>query len=437
MADASTPEPTYTKLLEVAERAKRDPCGQLFSLAYLLDRDTLKSALGRIRSGAAVGVDGMTKAVFESNLEGNLEGLHEEMRRGSYRHQPIRRVHIPKENGKTRPIGISTIRDKVVQGALRDVLEAIYEQDFLDCSFGFRPNRSAHDALRTLNHAMNRGAGSWVLEIDIKSFFDSLDRKRLMKMLQVRIADKSMLRLVGKCLRVGILDGEEFSWTEGGTTQGSSLSPLLGNVYLHYALDLWFERVVKPRLSGRAEMVRYADDAVFVFEHLWDAVKFQTALGQRMMKFGLELHEEKTRLINFGRPGLKGSEPDTFDFLGFTHYWEKPKGRGWRISQKTKRAGRTRFLKRVHEYCRDYRHSSVKDQHEALKRRIQGYIQYFGVRSNYRTLGNICWKVAGIWKKWLARRSQKSRMNWARFSKILKIFPIPRPRVCVNLWASC
>ena len=435
MAEALISVNTSTKLLEVAARAKRDPRGQLFSLAYLMDTETLKRAFGRIRPKVAVGVDGVTKACFEENLEENLEGLREDMRRGTYRHQPIRRVHIPKENGKTRPIGISTMRDKLVQGAIREVLESIYEQDFLDCSFGFRPGRGTHDAIRSLNRALSRGSGSWVLEIDIKSFFDSLDRKWLMKMLQVRVADKSMLRLVGKCLKVGILDGEEFSMTEDGTTQGSSLSPLLGNVYLHYALDLWFEKVVKPRLGGRAEMIRYADDAVFVFEHLIDAVKFQAVLGKRMMKFGLELHEEKTRLVNFGRPGPRGFEPGTFDFLGFTHYWEKPKGRNWRISQKTKSAGQNRFLKRIYEFCRDYRHSSVKDQHRTLKKRVQGYIQHFGTASNYKTLATICWRVERIWMKWLSRRSQRARLDWDKFKSILRAYPIPKPRVCVNLWA--
>ena len=223
-------------------------------------------AFDRIRKDAAVGVDGTTKEQYGQNLEANLRGLHERLKTMLYRHQPIRRVHIPKEKGKTRPIGVSTIEDKVVQNALREVLEAVYEQEFLDCSYGFRHERSAHDAVRALTKAVDEGEANWILELDIASFFDSLCRKELEEMLRKRVADGSMLRLIGKCLHVGVLDGGEYSEPEEGTVQGSTLSPLLGNVYLHYALDLWFAEEVKPRLRGKATLVRYADDAVLGFE---------------------------------------------------------------------------------------------------------------------------------------------------------------------------
>ena len=260
MADATTSGTMSTELLKVAERARRDPQARFLALARLLDEELLKVAFDRIRKGAAVGVDGVTKEKYAEHLEDNLRALHDRMKAGRYRHQPIRRVHIPKAPGKTRPIGISTIEDKVVQNALHLVLEAIYEQDFLDCSYGFRPGRSPHGALRAVDVAVMRGRTSWVLEADLRSYFDSLDRKRLVEMLQQRVADESFLRLVGKCLHVGVLDGEEYSEPHEGTTQGSTLSPILGNVYLHYVLDLWFEREVRPRMRGMAKLIRYADD---------------------------------------------------------------------------------------------------------------------------------------------------------------------------------
>src|SRR3990172_2752474 len=240
MTDALTSETMSPELLRVVERARREPEGRFHSLAHLIDVPALERAYHRMRKDAAVGVDGITKEQYGQELEANLQDLHARMKAKRYRHQPIRRVHIPKAGGKTRPIGISAFEDKLVQDALREVLEAIYEQDFRDCSYGFRPKRSAHDAIRTLDRIVHRGEVSWILEADVVSFFDSLDRKKLKKMLETRVADGSLLRLIGKCLQVGVLDGAELSASETGTAQGSVLSPLLGNVYLHYALDLWF-----------------------------------------------------------------------------------------------------------------------------------------------------------------------------------------------------
>ena len=267
-----------TKLLTVMQRAKRDPQMRFTTLAHLLDQQMLRSVYESLRKDAAVGVDGMSYEAYGQELDANLRDLHERMRSKRYRHQPIRRVHIPKGRGKTRPIGVSTMEDKVVQGALKRVLEGLYEPLFLECSCGFRPGRSAHDAIRDLNSTLLRAHGGWILEADIQSFFDSIDRKMLMEMLRERIADPSFLRLVGKCLHVGILDGEDYSEPDEGTVQGSVLSPLLGNVYLHHVLDLWFEQNVLPRLGGRARLFRYADDFVICFEREDDA--------RRVMKGG-------------------------------------------------------------------------------------------------------------------------------------------------------
>ena len=270
MTDASTSESMSPGLLKVAERAKTEPEGRFHSLAHLVDVPALMRAYRRMRKDAAVGVDEVTKEQYGQALESNLRDLHERLVSKRYRHQPIRRVHIPKDKGKTRPIGISAFEDKLVQDALRELLEAIYEQDFLPCSHGFRPKRSAHDAIRALDRIMHQGRVSWILEADIVSFFDSLDRTKLKEMLQIRVADGSLLRLIGKCLHVGVLDGAAYAEPDTGTAQGSVLSPLLGNIYLHYVLDLWFEREVKPRLRGEAHLVRYADDFVMTFERIRD-----------------------------------------------------------------------------------------------------------------------------------------------------------------------
>lgn len=353
MANASTLGNMSPELLKVVERAQREPEGRFHSLAHLIDVPALGRAFRRMRKDAAAGVDGTTKEEYGQKLEENLQQLHARLKAKQYRHQPIRRVHIPKDKGKTRPIGVSAFEDRLVQDALREVLEAIYEQDFLDCSHGFRPGRSAHDAIRALDQVVHRGEVSWILEADIVSFFDSLDRTELMKMIELRVADGTLLRLIGKCLHVRVLDGAEYSEPEVGTTQGSGLSPLLGNIYLHYVLDLWFEREVKPRLGGKATLIRYADDLVITFERKDDAERVIEVLGKRMGRFGLTLHPDKTRLLPFRRPPAQQESrkgPATFDFLGFTLYWARAKTGRWGMWCKTRKGlnweGLEAFLKR-------------------------------------------------------------------------------------------
>ena len=439
MTDASTLGSMSPELLRVVGRAQREPEGRFHSLAHLIDGPALERAYHRMRKDAAVGVDGVTKEQYGQDLEANLQDLHERMKAKRYRHQPIRRVHIPKEGGKTRPIGVSAFEDKLVQDAVREVLEAIYEQDFLDCSYGFRPGRSAHEAIRTLDRIVHRGEVSWILEADIVSFFDSLDRKKLKEMLEVRVADGSLLRLIGKCLHVGVLEGVELSTSETGTAQGSVLSPLLGNVYLHHVLDLWFEQEVKPRLRGRATLIRYCDDFIIGFEQEEDARRVMEVLGKRLGRFGLALHPDKTRLLPFRRPpaGQKGGKgPATFDFLGFTLYWGRTRKGGWGMFCKTRSASLRRIIGSVYDWCRRHRHSSVKDQHAALTRRIQGHFNYFGVSGNFRSLLLVIEQAKRSWYKWLCRRSQRKRLTWERFADLLRDFPLPRPRITVRIWGS-
>lgn len=437
MTDALTSLGMSTGLQKVAERAKREPAGRFHSLAHLIDEELLAGVYRRLRGDAAVGVDGITKEQYGQDLRSNLRGLHERLRTKRYRHQPIRRVHIPKEKGRTRPIGISATEDKVVQGALREVLQAIYEQDFLDCSYGFRPGRSAHDAVRALTRAVDAGEANWILESDVVSFFDSVDRKHLMEMLQRRVADGSLLRLVGKCLHVGVLDGEEFTEPSVGTVQGSTLSPLLGNAYLHYVLDLWFTEDVRPRLKGKAMLVRYADDGIFGFERQDDAQRVMAVLGRRLERFGLTLHPEKTRLLDFRRPLRSrgdGRSPTTFDFLGFCWYWRRTRRGSWSVACKTRRARLARAIKAVHTWCREHRHLPVGQQHAALSRRVQGHLNYFGVNGNMASLTRFARQVTRSWFKWLNRRSQRARLNWDRFEDLLRDFPLPQPRIVVRIW---
>jgi RNA-directed DNA polymerase len=431
MADTMSPE-----LLKVMERAK-GPNFVFLSLAHLIDEAALTRAFHRIRKDAAVGVDGITKEQYGQELESRVRDLHQRLRTMRWRHQPIRRVHIPKEKGKSRPIGISSLEDKIVQEALREILDAVYEPLFRDCSYGFRRGRSAHDALRALNQVVYRGEGMWILELDVQSYFDSIDRKMLMEMLRERVVDGSLLRLIGKCLHVGVLDGEVYSEPGEGTAQGSVLSPVLGNIYLHHVLDVWFERDVLPRLHGKAHLIRYADDGVIAFEREDDARRVMGVIAKRFERYGLKLHPGKTRVVRYERPGAGGSSgkgPETFDFLGFTHYWCRSRSGRWVPRVKTRRARRRRFIIAVAEWCRRHRHDEVREQHAALTRRIAGHFNYFGVNGNVPALRSVARTCGAVWHKWLNRRSQRARLNWTRFGALLRDFPLPKAQVHVQLW---
>jgi group II intron reverse transcriptase/maturase len=409
----------------------------MLALAHHIDEPALERAFRRLRRDAAVGVDGVTVEEYGEQLVENLQALRARMKAGQYRHQPIRRVNIPKENGTSRPIGISTVEDKVVQGALRDVLESIYEQDFLDCSYGFRAGRSAHDAIRALNEVVERGSANYIVEADIVSFFDSIDRKMLLEMLRSRIADEALMRLVGKCLHAGVLDGETYVEPDEGTAQGSSLSPLLGNIYLHYVLDVWFEREVKPRLHGRAALVRYADDFVLCFEQDDDAARVWKVLEARFTKFGLTLHPRKTRRFSF-RPPRDGGDPGgaTFDFLGFTSYWRRTRWGMQRVAFRTRGARLRRAINAANEWCRRHRHNPVEEQHLALTRKLNGHYAYFGVNGNIDALRQLRYRVIRAWRTWLNRRSQRARMTWKRFGQLLRRHPLPWPTIKVQIWGT-
>jgi len=411
--------------------AKQAPTMVLRTLAHHIDEEWLREAYDRTRKDGAAGVDRQTAEEYARDLENNLRSLHERAKAGTYRAPPVRRVHIPKGDGQTRPLGVPTFEDKVLQRAVAMVLEAVYEQDFLDCSYGFRPNRSAHDALQALRDAAMEMGGGWVLDADIRQYFDTLDHGRLREVLHRRIGDGSLLRLIGKWLNAGVMERGKLHHPEAGTPQGGVISPLLANVFLHEVLDTWFEGVVKPRLRGRAVLVRYADDFAILFEREDDARRVQEVLPKRFGKYGLELHPQKTRLVRFARPTTKSKDDDegggSFDLLGFTHYWARSRNGYWVVLLKTAKSRFGRALKRVAEWCRRHRHAPLREQWQALTRKLRGHYAYFGVVGNATALWRYSREVYRTWRGWLNRRSQRARITWQRMRLLHARYPLPCP----------
>jgi RNA-directed DNA polymerase len=398
------------------------------TLAHHIDQEWLREAHRLTRKDGAAGVDAQTAQGYAADLEGNLASLHERLKAGTYRAPPVKRVHIPKGDGaKTRPIGIPTFEDKIVQRAVAMVLEAIYEQDFLDCSFGFRPGRSAHDALHRLWERAARN-GAVVLEVDIQAFFDSLDHAHLRSFLDQRVRDGVIRRVIDKWLKAGVLEEGSVSYPKAGTPQGGVISPLLANVYLHEVIDKWFASEVLPRLHGTAELVRYADDFVIVFSRAEDARKVMDVLPKRLARYGLTMHPTKTRLVPFRPPGPGRGEPGSFDFLGFTHHWAQLRSGRWVIRRKTARGRFNRALKRVAAWCKLHRHDALREQHAHLCRALRGHYGYYGLFGNSRSIATFRYRVVLVWLKWLKRRSQRP-MTWERRLALLKRLPLPLPRV--------
>ncbi len=413
------------------------------SLSHHIDVDFLREAYGRTRKDGAAGVDGQTAEEYASDLEGNLRSLLNRLKSGTYWAPSVRRVHIPKGDGtKMRPIGIPTFEDKVLQRAVSMVLEAVYEQDFRDCSFGFRPNRSAHQALEVLRQRLMEIKGGWVLEVDIERFFDTLDHGHLRSFLSRRVRDGVLRRMIDKWLKAGVLEQERISYPDLGTPQGGVISPLLANIYLHEVLDMWFEDVVVPHLRGRAFLVRYADDVVIVFSVGEDARRVMGVLPKRFGKYGLTLHPKKTRLVPFPRPwrssGPKGSgggsRPGTFDLLGFTHYWGQSRRGKWIVKQKTAKGRLSQSLARISQWCRANRHLRVSEQHRLLIPKLKGHYGYFGITGNGRLLEKFRRGVLMYWQKWLSRRSQRARMSFDRFARLLERYPLPQPVVVHSIY---
>mgnify|MGYP001604521392 FL=1 len=434
-------EVVSTRLERIAKLAREAPDMVLTTLAHHIDETWMQEAYRRTRKDGAVGVDRQSAEEFEQDLEGNLRSLLARAKDGTYRAPPVRRVHIPKGDGKqTRPIGVPTFADKVLQRAIAMVLDAVYEQSFLDVSYGFRPKRSAHQALEVLQHALTMTAGGWVLEIDIRKFFDTLDHRHVQEILRQRVRDGVIVRLVGKWLNAGVQEAGVLSYPDAGTPQGGVISPILANIYLHTVLDEWFEREVRPRLRGKATLVRYADDAIIVFTHEEDARRVLEVLPKRFGRYGLELHPDKTRLVEFGRPDRRrdGRDddrggPGTFDLLGFTHFWALSRKGNWVVKRRTATDRLSRSLRRVYEWLRSRRHWKIREYWPTLVKKMVGHYGYYGITGNYDRLHAFFERTKRLWRKCLARRSQRSRMNWARMERVLRRYPLPPPRI-VHAW---
>jgi RNA-directed DNA polymerase len=423
-----------TKLQRIAKVAREKPQLTFTSLAHHIDLDWLMEAYKRTRKDGATGVDDQTAADYAEDLEGNLKSLLERMKSGTYKAPPVLRKHIPKGTGKElRPLGIPTFEDKVAQRTVAMILEAVFEQDFLDCSHGFRPGRRAHDALRELRKQVMGEGGCWLVEVDLRKFFDTVDHAKLREILRARVNDGVLIRLIGKWLNAGVMEEGRVSYPETGTPQGGVISPLLANIYLHYVLDKWFGSDVKPRLRGHAFMIRYADDFVMGFECEDDARKVMAVLVQRCAKYGLTVHPTKTRLIDYRSPddrgqGGSGGEPTSFSFLGFTHFWGKSRWDKWILQRKTAADRFTRSARALSHWCAAHRHWKVRDQHAALCKKLQGHYQYFGITGNWSALIRFMRAAERLWKGWLGRRSQQV-MTWERFKRILVTYPLPTPRI--------
>jgi RNA-directed DNA polymerase len=442
MAGTSRPITMSPGQQRIVELAKQAPTMSFTTLAHHIDVQWLHTAYLRTRPDGATGVDGQTAEDYAVNLLSNLQGLLDRAKSGTYRAPPVRRVYIPKGTGnETRPIGIPTFEDKVLQRAVVMALEPIYEQDFLDCSYGFRPGRSAHQALQALWQQLMKMQGGWVVEVDIRRFFDTLDHAWLRELLQRRVRDGVLTRLIGKWLNAGVLEDGSITTADAGTPQGGVISPLLANIYLHYVLDEWFEQEVKPRLRGRAFLIRYADDFVMAFACEEDAKRVLEVLPKRFEKYGLTLHPDKTRLVPFVRPSERsdsdgeGPQSGSFELLGFTHYWGRSWRGAWVVKRKTASSRFSRAVTKIAQWCRINRHEPITDQHRALRQKLQGHDAYYGLTGNYRMLDRLRRVVERIWQKWLARRGAGS-LIWERFGQLLERFPLPAARVVHSVYCG-
>jgi group II intron reverse transcriptase/maturase len=435
MTDTKRSEDIHTRLRHVAKQAKEHPDWVMTTLAQHIDIEFLKEAYRRTRKDGAAGIDGQTASQYEERLEENLGTLLNQFKSGSYWAPPVKRVYIPKAEGKKlRPIGIPTLEDKVLQRAVAMVLEAVYEQDFMNCSYGFRPGRNAHQAVQALWEGLMKMGGGWVLEADIKGFFDNMSHAHLRGFLDLRVRDGVMRRVIGKWLKAGVLEEGSIRYSNKGSPQGGVISPLLANIYLHEVLDRWFEGTVKPRMKGAAFLVRYADDFVLVFSLEADARRVLEVLPKRFGKYGLELHPEKTRLVEFCKPKDADRGGRSFDLLGFTHYWGKSLKGKWVVKRKTAKGRFRRACRAVAEWCRENRHKKVSEQHQALCSKLRGHLNYYGITGNGDMLDKFVCRMARIWRKWLNRRSGHRSMPWERFNQLKKRYPFPKPIVIHSVY---
>lgn len=431
MTGTQQPEPMSTQQQRIAQLGQQYPERAFVSIAHHMDRAWMLEAWRRIRKNGAVGVDGQTAAEYQRTLESNLRDLLDRAKSGRYRAPPVKRVRIPKGDGRTRPIGIPTLEDKLLQRAVAMLLEPLYEPLFSDSSYGFRPRRSAHDALHAFRSQAMAMGGGWVIELDIESFFDALDRNQLRTILHQRIRDGVVTRLIDKWLKAGVFEEGRLSHPQHGTPQGGVISPLLANIYLHEVLDRWFEDSVRPRLKGRGFLVRYADDALLCFSNQGDAARVMDVLPKRFARYGLRLHPAKTRMVCFKPPCHSDSDGNnrSFDLLGFTHCWGRSRRGRWVIQQHTAKDRFRRALRNMKLWLRAHRHRPVAWQHQKLSAKLRGHYAYYGISGNARQLRCMRYRVVRLWIKWLSRRSQRATIRWEQAGRLLERYALPPARL--------
>jgi group II intron reverse transcriptase/maturase len=439
---------TEFKLNLISIRAKKDKTFRFSNLMHMVNEWSLKSSFYMLKKNKAAGVDEVTLKEYEENLDSNIAELLRKMKQMSYRPQPVRRVYIPKENGKLRGLGIPTVEDRMVQMAMSRVLEAIYEQDFFNFSYGFRPGRNCHQALAVLDHTLMWKPVNYVIDADIKGFFDNVNHEALIRCLEERISDERFIRYIVRFLKSGIMEDGKYLKTGMGTPQGGVISPILANIYLHYALDKWYMKENVSLAEGYVKLIRYADDFIVCAQHKSDAERILRELRSRLDRCHLELSEEKTRLVRFGRyaqrkwdeergKGNKRSSnwrPGTFNFLGFTHYCGKSRRGKFKVSRRTEKKRFMRSAKRVSIWLKSQRNRrKLKEIWYRAGQMLSGHYRYYGVTENSRQIHNFYDKMQRLLFKWLNRRSQKKSMNWEKFKEYLKAYPLPKPRIYHNL----
>lgn len=437
----SSGEPMATKLHRIAEKARKEPEFKFTSLYHLMNEELLRGCFQRLRKDAAAGIDNMTKDMYAENLNANLSNLLDRLHRMAYKPQPVRRKFIPKPGStKQRPLGIPSFEDKLVQVGLVRIMESVYEQDFIEDSYGFRPVRSCHNALRALSETVENNPINHIVEADIKGFFDNVNQDWLMKFLAHRIEDKRIQRMVKRFLRAGVAEDGSVTVSDEGTPQGGVISPLLANIYLHYTLDLWFEKVYRKSCTGYARLIRYADDFVVCFQYKPEAERFREELGKRLGKFGLEVEPTKTKVMAFGRFAVqnakkRGGRAETFDFLGLTHYCGTRKdGTGYRMKRVTARKKFIAKLKIFKDWLKKARTLTTKELWQTAKAKLRGHYNYYGVTDNLRGIARFGEEVKKLLFKWLNRRGKKNCLNWEKFNEMLERFPLPKPRIGVRMF---
>lgn len=434
---------TATKLILIAEKAKENKKLKFTSLMHHFNFEYLWTCYQNLEKGKAAGADGRTKESYtEQEIKALLNVTIQDLKTRKYKPSPVKRIYIEKPgSSKIRPLGLPTVRDKVIQSVAKNILEAIWEQDFLNCSYGYRPQRNAHQALKAINHMVMQKKVNYLIDADIKSFFDTLDHKWLMEFLSQRISDPHFKSLVYKFLKSGILEKGKFQETNLGTPQGGIISPVLANIYLHYVLDLWYNGKVKKELKGQSQLIRYADDFIIGFQFKEDAVKVLNELKERFAKFNLELAEDKTKIIEFGRFAKEnvkkrgGGKPDTFDFLGFTHYCSKTNDGRFKLGTKTSKKSLRKSLKSMNEWLRKVRNLDKQEEiWGKLKSKLLGHYQYYGISGNFESIKQFHCKSIEMTFKWFNRRSQKKSFNWESFSQYIEKYPLPKPELKFQIY---